>query len=680
MRTTKTLVAALALAVSGLAMSNLVAAPMGTAFTYQGRLGAGGQPANGSYDLRFILYNADIGGSQVGPILTNAATAVSGGIFTVTLDFGAGAFNNEARWLEIAVRTNVGGAFAPLNPRQPFTPAPQALYSDQAGTAATASSAISATTATSVPWSGITGMPAGFADGIDNGMNYTAGTGLMLTGSSFSLDTSYTDGRYWKTGGNSGTTPGTHFLGTTDNQALEIKVNSQRALRLEPNATSPNLIGGSSANSVTAGVYGAVIGGGGVGGSSHTIGANYSVIGGGYNNSIQAGAPYSAIGGGFQNVIQDDYATIAGGLLNKASAQNATVGGGDNNWASGSRSTIAGGTQHKASGYCSTIGGGYYNIAANDSATIGGGTGNFIGGTGYIFGGENATIAGGAANTNNAYCGTIGGGIVNSISTNDCSYSTIGGGQANTITLGEDSTIGGGVLNSSSGYYSTIAGGAYNSSVSFYGGTIGGGYSNSVAGDYAVVPGGILNSASGNYSFAAGRRAKANHAGAFVWGDSNSSDIASSAANQFTVRASGGVRFFSNSGSTAGVSLAAGGTSWGVISDRNAKKNFTPVNAKAVLKALAKVPVEKWNYRWEPDDSVRHIGPMAQDFKAAFYPGRDDKTITTLEFDGVALAAIQGLNEMVEEQRAELECKQTEIAELKERMERLEQLVSSQAR
>jgi uncharacterized coiled-coil protein SlyX len=99
-----------------------------------------------------------------------------------------------------------------------------------------------------------------------------------------------------------------------------------------------------------------------------------------------------------------------------------------------------------------------------------------------------------------------------------------------------------------------------------------------------------------------------------------------------------------------------------------------------VLKTLAKVPVEKWNYLWESDDTVRHIGPMAQDFKAAFYPGRDDKTITTLEFDGVALAAIQGLNEMVEEQRVELERKQTEIAELKVRMDRLEKLLSSQVR
>ena len=64
---------------------------------------------------------------------------------------------------------------------------------------------------------------------------------------------------FWKLGGNAGTTPGTNFLGTTDNKALELKVNGQRTLRLEPNSFSPNLIGGSSANAVLAGAAGATI-------------------------------------------------------------------------------------------------------------------------------------------------------------------------------------------------------------------------------------------------------------------------------------------------------------------------------------------------------------------------------------------------------------------------------------
>ncbi|RMF36568.1 MAG: hypothetical protein D6759_03430, partial [Chloroflexi bacterium] len=77
----------------------------------------------------------------------------------------------------------------------------------------------------------------------------SAGTGLTLSETQFGLDTAYTDGRYWKLGGNAGTTPGSDFLGTTDNQALELHVNSTRALRLEPTTGTPNLIGGYSGNS-----------------------------------------------------------------------------------------------------------------------------------------------------------------------------------------------------------------------------------------------------------------------------------------------------------------------------------------------------------------------------------------------------------------------------------------------
>ena len=87
----------------------LVAAPVGTAFNYQGRLNDGSSPANGYYDLRFTLNDAASGSSQIGNALTNPATPVSNGLFTVTLDFGANAFSGAARWLEIGVRTNGGG-------------------------------------------------------------------------------------------------------------------------------------------------------------------------------------------------------------------------------------------------------------------------------------------------------------------------------------------------------------------------------------------------------------------------------------------------------------------------------------------------------------------------------------------------------------------------------------------
>ena len=145
-----------------------------TAFTYQGRLTAGGNAANGLYDLTFRLYDAESGGNQVGSALTNAATGVSNGLFTVTLDFGVGIFAGDSRWLVIGVRTNGGGVFSTLAGRQPVTPSPYAIHAADAVTAS------SATTATTVPWGGLSGIPAGFADAVDNDTTYTAGTGLTL--------------------------------------------------------------------------------------------------------------------------------------------------------------------------------------------------------------------------------------------------------------------------------------------------------------------------------------------------------------------------------------------------------------------------------------------------------------------------------------------------------------------
>jgi hypothetical protein len=100
----------------------------GTAFTYQGRLDDGGAPADGIYDLRFAIYDGATGGSVVAGPMINAATAVSGGLFTTTLDFGAGVFNGASRWLEIGVRTNGSpDDFIALAPRQPLTATPYAV-------------------------------------------------------------------------------------------------------------------------------------------------------------------------------------------------------------------------------------------------------------------------------------------------------------------------------------------------------------------------------------------------------------------------------------------------------------------------------------------------------------------------------------------------------------------------
>jgi hypothetical protein len=322
---------------------------------------------------------------------------------------------------------------------------------------------------------------------------------------------------------------GDYWLGTTDTQALELRVNGERALRLEPNDTSPNVIGGHSSNAVTAGVVGAAIGGGGRSDPANAATANrvtddYGTIGGGGNNQAgdNAGTTDDAT-----------YATVGGGSSNNASALMSTVGGGDTNTASGEVATVGGGSSNTASARMSTVGGGNNNTASGEKATVSGGWGNTAGGwSNTVGGGESNTASGGAA--------------------------TVGGGESN-----------------------TASGGAA---------TVGGGDSNTASGGAATVPGGELNTAQGEYSLAAGRRAKANNAGCFVWGDSTDTDIACNNNNRFIARASGGVYLYTNSTLTSGAYLAAGSGSWSTVSDRNLKDNFTPVDGQEVLASLADIP------------------------------------------------------------------------------------------
>ena len=126
--------------ISGIANAG---SPMGTGFTYQGFLKDNSQPANAAYDFEFRLYDADVSGEHIGNVVTREEVIVSNGLFTVQLDFGSDAFNGEARWLEIGVRPGAEtGAYTGLEPRQPLTPAPYALY---ASTAYTATNAITTT-------------------------------------------------------------------------------------------------------------------------------------------------------------------------------------------------------------------------------------------------------------------------------------------------------------------------------------------------------------------------------------------------------------------------------------------------------------------------------------------------------------------------------------------------------
>ena len=117
--------------------------------------------------------------------------------------------------------------------------------------------------------------------------------------------------------------------------------------------------------------------------------------------------------------------------------------------------------------------------------------------------------------------------------------------------------------------------------------------------------------------------------------------------------------------------LASNGSSWSCSSNRNLKENFEPVDGRATLTLLADVPILEWNAQGA-DPNVKHVGPMAQDFYAAFGLGQDDTMISTIDLDGVALAAIQGLSAISEEQAATIQGLAAENAALRARLDGLE--------
>ena len=256
----------------------------------------------------------------------------------------------------------------------------------------------------------------------------------------------------WRLDGNSGTIAGTNFLGTTDDQALEFRVNNTRFLRVEPNVQSPNIIGGYSGNSVV-GSVGAIINAGGAnGGINQIYQAPWAIVGGGIVNTIQSNAYASIIAGGSHNTIEASAfnSTIAGGDVNTIQTDSpfSALGGGFGNTiqAGASGSTIAGGSGNRiqAGALYSALGGGSQNKVQ----------------TGANF----STIGGGSQNTvqTNAFWANIGGGLNNTIQ-NAAYVSTIAGGSQNTVQANAHwATIGGGEDNIASGTYSVVSGGSGN--------------------------------------------------------------------------------------------------------------------------------------------------------------------------------------------------------------------------
>lgn len=361
-------------------------------------------------------------------------------------------------------------------------------------------------------------------------------------------------------------------------------------------------------------------------GSSNQVCEGHSSIAGGGSNAISGSgaAPYSFIGSGLQNVITG------------SSTESAVIAGTSNVIAGNSYTSFIG------SGTSNMIGTGNQPnsaIVAGDSNVISGASG----GTSIIGAGYGNTIS-------NAPWAVIGGGLTNALS---AQYAFIGGGANNTLaSTATYGAIAGGTNNNVSGEGGYIAAGGYNT-LSGEGAVIDGGFNNTAAGTFATVPGGYVNSAAGSYSFAAGARASAAQTGTFVWSDGSDGDtiLSSAQAYQFLARASGGFTLWTNAAGTVGAKLAPGSGTWASASDRNMKTDVVRLDDATVLAKVARLPISRWSYVSER--GVRHVGPMAQDFYAAFGVGEDDKHITSIDEDGVALSAIKALHTETATLRAE---------------------------
>jgi hypothetical protein len=403
------------------------------------------------------------------------------------------------------------------------------------------------------------------------------------------------------------------------------------------------------------------------GGSANDALGVRAFVGGGSSNAagdaaIDSGA---VVSGGHGNRATSAFATVGGGRNDSALSANATVGGGEANAATSAGTVVCGGQGNKAKGPFAAVGGGYGNTAAFSYATVGGGFGNVAETTHTVVGGgrNNAamsyasTIGGGECDSATGAYAVVGGGYLNAATE---LYSTVAGGGVNRAEGGYG-FVGGGSGNSASGAYAAVSGGNNNEATNTYS-AVGGGYGNVATGLAATVPGGYFCSTSGDRSFAAGSYAKARGDASFVWSDScgASDSVRTATSNRWVARARGGVYFYTSLDKSTGSYLSAGGSSWQSVSDSMTKENFRPVDKKALLEALARMRVRDYNLKSQ-DDSIRHIGPVAQDFYGSFGFGESNTAINMEDADGVALAAIQALCERVEAQHAEIEALKVEL-------------------
>ena len=424
--------------------------PMGTAFTYQGRLTDGEQPADGTYDLLFNLYVEEADTIPLDSVEV-ADVLVSEGLFMVQIGFEEGSFRGEMRHLEIGVRPGDSEEeYVLLTPRQRLLPTPYALALPGLWTQQN-----------EVSPNLIGGYPANYvAEGVE---------GATIGGGGSDGQFNQITSHYSTVAGGAG-----NWAGLEDGEPISATY--------------------------------ATISGGGFNRTTGTLGT----IGGGWGNEVHGSL--STIGGGLWNIAWGELATIAGGgrsnpedntTGNRVTDNHGTVGGGGNNRAGDGQvdltnapfATVAGGQNNGAAGGHSAIGGGLDNTASGGAATISGGEGTMASGA-------SSTIGGGEWNSASGQWATIAGGEQISVTGQSAA---VGGGTHITVT-GNFATVGGGSQNEASGSKSTIGGGQSNIASGGLS-TISGGYQNTASGGRSTIPGGHWAAAPlyGQMAYASGR-------------------------------------------------------------------------------------------------------------------------------------------------------------------------------
>jgi hypothetical protein len=390
------------------------------------------------------------------------------------------------------------------------------------------------------------------------------------------------------------------------------------------------------------------------------------------------------------------YCTIGGGLANGAYLSNSTVSGGRYNIAMGLGSFVGGGVSDTAKGYYSGcvsgntnmagdalsdtaafVGGGSYNNAIAMFSGVASGKGNsaigeycFVGsGEGNTSAGSHSFVGGGENNTARGYDAVVGGGYENSA----CTLSaTVGGGEFNTAD-GRRSTVCGGSENSADGEWATVGGGIRNrawGSIS----AVCGGDDNAAIGHHSTILGGSADTISGgvSYSLIFGGYVYCNDDFRVIFFDSLydgslniNRDCRDGAVNSYPIQVG------TSSSNGNGAYLSAGGN-WVNGSSRTFKENFQPMDGSELLSRISNLSIVSYNYK---NSTEKHFGPMAEDFVGAFDTGviresdgkRDDMYLSSGDVAGVALAGVQELLKIIEEQNKKIDKLEAEINQLKGR-------------